>query len=201
MTLRYSASTALLCALAIGLAAAAPAPLAVDSARITIAGTSNVHAWTASTTAVTVTSVRVAPGVAGPDFWAAILAPGALEAFSIAIPAASLTSPKDGLDKNMHKALKVREHAEIEFRLLRLEPGAAPGALRATGLLRIAGVEQEIAFDLAAARNGATLAVTGEVPIVMTDFGIQPPKAMLGMLRTDPKVTVRFETVLAIPLT
>ena len=30
----------------------------------------------------------------------------------------------------------------------------------------------------------------------MTDFGITPPKAMLGMLKTDPKVTVTFETVL-----
>ena len=35
----------------------------------------------------------------------------------------------------------------------------------------------------------------------MTDFGITPPKAMLGMLKTDPKVTVTFETVLAIAAT
>ena len=35
----------------------------------------------------------------------------------------------------------------------------------------------------------------------MTDFGITPPKAMLGMFKTDPKVTVTFETVLAMPPT
>ncbi len=35
----------------------------------------------------------------------------------------------------------------------------------------------------------------------MTDFGIAPPKAMLGMLKTDSKVTVSFETVLSVPLT
>jgi len=35
----------------------------------------------------------------------------------------------------------------------------------------------------------------------MTDFGIKPPTAMLGMLKTDPKVAITFETVLAIPLT
>ena len=34
----------------------------------------------------------------------------------------------------------------------------------------------------------------------MTDYGITPPKAMLGMLKTDPKVTVTFETVLSVPL-
>jgi hypothetical protein len=39
------------------------------------------------------------------------------------------------------------------------------------------------------------------VPLLMTDFGIAPPKAMLGMLKTDPKVTVTFETMLSVPLT
>jgi hypothetical protein len=37
--------------------------------------------------------------------------------------------------------------------------------------------------------------------MLMTDFGIVPPKAMLGMLKTDPKVTITFETLLAVPLT
>ena len=35
----------------------------------------------------------------------------------------------------------------------------------------------------------------------MTDYGIPPPKAMIGMLKIDPKVTVKFETVLATPTT
>jgi hypothetical protein len=49
-------------------------------------------------------------------------------------------------------------------------------------------------------RDGA-LVVKGQLPILMTDYGIKPPTAMLGMLKTDPKVTVSFETVLAVPLT
>jgi hypothetical protein len=45
------------------------------------------------------------------------------------------------------------------------------------------------------------MTVKGEIQLLMTDFGIAPPKAMLGMLKTDPRVTVKFETVLAIALT
>ena len=41
------------CAVA-GAFAAASAPLAIDSARVTISGTSNIHAYTASTTTVRV---------------------------------------------------------------------------------------------------------------------------------------------------
>lgn len=212
MTLRYSTRAAIGCSLALLLylgvqtAAAArqdaPAPLGFDTARITIDGTSNIHAYTASTTAVRVTRARLADGVAGPAFWEEIAKPGALQAFEIAIPAATLSSPKDGLDKNMHKALKVKQHADITFRLLRLEPRAGTaGGLRATGMLQIAGVEREIALDLTTKRTDASLAVQGKVQLLMTDYGIAPPKAMLGMLKTDPKVTVTFETVLAIPLT
>ena len=212
MAFRHSARTVLACALttfciAAGTAAvmgqeAAPMPLALDTARITIEGTSNIHAYTASTTTARLTRVQLAAGGAGPDFWASVTRPGALETFEIAIPAATLTSPRKGLDKNMHKALNVEQYADITFRLLRLEPGAgAPGALRAVGVLQIAGVEREIALDLAIERGDATLSVRGEVQLLMTDFGIKPPKAMLGMLRTDPKVTVTFEAVFAVTQT
>ena len=182
-----------------GWSVAAQSPLAIDSGKVTIAGSSNVHAWTAATTKIRVTKARVAPAAAGADFWDAALKPGTVEAFEIAIPAATLSAPKGDLDKNMHKALKVTEHADITFKLLRFE--AAGTGTRAIGVLRIAGVEKEVALDIITKRAGATLAVNGRVDLLMTDYGIAPPKAMLGMLKTDPKVTITFETVLAIPLT
>lgn len=188
----------------IGVIAAAPhadRPLAINSARVTIAGTSNIHPYTASTTTVRVTRVTLGHAVAGPAFWDALVKPGGLEAFEVAIPAAQLTSPKEGLDKNMHKALKVQEHPEITFRLSTLEPGASPGALKAHGILRIAGAERDVVLDLMAKRRDETLTVKGKLDLLMTDYGIKPPTTMLGMLKTDPKVTVTFEAVLGVPLT
>ena len=176
------------------------APLAFNTARVSIAGTSNIHAYTASTTTVRVARAQLSAAAAGPNLWDAVLKPGAVEAFEIAIPAATLSSPKDGLDKNMHKALKVEKFADITFRLTRIEPGAN-GTARAIGTLRIAGVEREVVLNLKTQRHDTGLAVSGELELLMTDYGIKPPTAMLGMLKTDPKVTVTFETVLAVPLT
>jgi hypothetical protein len=183
---------------ALGVIAGAQAPVAVGSARITINGTSNIHAYTASTATVNVTRAQFAAAAsAGPEFWASALKPGAVEAFEVSIPAATLTSPREGLDKNMHKALLVKEHQDITFRLLRLEPRAGtPDALRAIGVLKVAGVEREVTFDITTERKGSTLSVQGQVQLLMTDFGIKPPVAMLGMLKTDPKVAVAFEVVL-----
>jgi hypothetical protein len=177
-------------------------PLTLGAGQVTIAGTSNVHEYTASTTAIKVTRVQLNPSVAGPNFWEDVLKPGGVQAFEISIPAASLSSPKKDLDKNMHKALKVTEHQEITFRLRRLEPRpGTPGGLRGIGLLQIAGVEREVTLDLTTKRGSAGLEVHGELQLLMTDFGIAPPKAMLGMLKTDPKVTVTFDTLVAVPST
>ena len=75
------------------------APVAIDSARVSLAGTSNIHSYTASTTAVHVTRAQLANG-AGSANWEAMLKPGALEAFDVATAAATLTSPREGLDAN-----------------------------------------------------------------------------------------------------
>ena len=210
MTNRRISLRALGCTLAIALSTAgltaatspeaAPAPLRLVSNRVSLSGTSNIHEYTASSTAARIVRLQLANGVLGPNVWEQILTPGALEAFEISIPAATLSSPKDGLDKNMHKALKVTEHPHITFRLLRLE-AAQPSVVRGVGVLKIAGVEREVTLALKTKRTDANFTVTGEVQLLMTDFGIAPPKAMLGMLKTDPKVTVTFETVFGIPLT
>ena len=205
MALRTALSSLLVASLAAAATTApvvfaqARAPLAIDTARVSLAGTSNIHEYTASTTKVRVTQVRLAPSVTGAAFWTEIVKPGAIEAFEIAIPAATLTSPKDGLDKNMHKALKVEQFPDITFKLARLE--GAPGSLRGVGTLRIAGVEREVVLALTTEQRDNTLTVKGRLPLLMTDYGIKPPTALLGMLKTDPKVTVTFETVLAVPLT
>ena len=58
-----------------------------------IDGTSNIHEFSAATTEVRVTRLALASGVSGEGLLAAVLNPGAVEAFEIAIRAASLSSP------------------------------------------------------------------------------------------------------------
>src|SRR5262245_20273819 len=102
-------------------ATSAQSLLTIEKAQITIAGTSNVHDYTAATTDARVTRVQFGVGVAGGTFWDEVQKPGGLEAFDLSIAAATLKSTKDGLDKNMYKALKTQEHAQITFSLKRME--------------------------------------------------------------------------------
>jgi polyisoprenoid-binding protein YceI len=182
---------------AAGTANAQQPPLVVDQAQVSLVGTSNVHDWSAATTTVRLTRAELAPGVSA---WDGVLAAGGLKALEIVIPAASLASEKKDLDKNMHKALKVDKHPSITFTVARIEAPAGAKTMRASGTLTIGGVAREIAFDLSAVPNGTALNVSGAVPLLMTDYGITPPKAMLGLLKTDPKVTVKFAVTLGLAL-
>jgi polyisoprenoid-binding protein YceI len=198
--------TALALVLGVGLAvapSAAPSgPLAIGLARVTIAGTSNIHDYTASTTSVRVTRAQLGALPAGGDFLDNALKPGVVTAFEVAIPAATLKSAKDGLDKNMHAALKASEHADITFQLLRFEARPAPATgTRAIGVLRIAGVDRQVTIDIVTERKDAVLTVKGSLALLMTDFGITPPKALMGTIKTDPKVTITFDVALAANLT
>ena len=185
------ATTAFIAAPAFG---QTPSPVAISAAKVSIDGTSNVHAFTASTTTVRLAAAEVA-GNPGEDLLAHLLQPGSLARFEIVIPAATLKSEKGDIDENMHKALKVKQFADIRFRLGALEPAA--GGYRATGWLTIAGVEKEVVLAMQVRRAGAELAVTGTTDLLMTDYGIAPPRAMLGVLKTNPKVTIRLELTVA----
>jgi energy-coupling factor transporter ATP-binding protein EcfA2 len=186
-------------AMSVGLSAQS-APLAMDTARVTIAGTSNIHNYTAWTDTVRLTRVKLAAPLAQATFWDDIVRPGALEAFEVLIPAATLTGRDAGLNRNMYRALKVDANRDVTFRLTRFERDAS-GALVAVGVLRIAAVERDVIFGVTTEARDGALVVKGALALLMTDYGIKPPTAMLGMLKTDPQVTVTFEVVLSVPRT
>ena len=185
---------AIAAASAVTMAAATESPaIKIASAKVTITGTTNVHGYTASTSTVRIISANAGAFEGG--LMQLVQKPALLETFEIAILAASLKSPKDGIDKNMHKALKADKFAEITFRMKSLENRGT--GVRALGTLTIAGVSKDIVLDLATERSGSNLSVIGEIPLLMTDYGVTPPKAMLGMMKTDPKIVIRLELVLA----
>jgi len=67
--------------------------------------------------------------------------------------------------------------------------------------LTIAGVDREVTLDLTIQKAGATLNVKGTLSLLMTDYGITPPKAMLGMVKADPKIKITFEVLLGMSTT
>ncbi|HKY21449.1 MAG TPA: YceI family protein [Vicinamibacterales bacterium] len=166
----------------------------VHAATLSINGTSTMHPYTVSTKALKVTAAIASAADAQ-----GLLQPGALQGFELQIPVNSFTSDKDGLTKQMFKALKADKHPTITFRLDSYTVEAAGGAtVKSKGTLTVAGVERPIDMAIDVKAQAGMLQVRGTRDLLMTEFGIKPPTMFMGMLKTDDKVTITFALQLAL---
>lgn len=176
--------------------AQSPVRLAVSpDSKLSIEGTSNLHGWEckASTIDATIT--------AEPGFKDAADFPKYLKTVDVKIPVTSLKCGHGGMDKNLYKALKSDAAPQIRYTLGSLDAAKGEGSnytLSTVGTLGIAGKENTVKIDISASRlaDGSVKAV-GSVPVLMSEYGIQPPTAMFGTLRTGDKVTVQFELLVS----
>ncbi len=71
-----------------------------------------------------------------------------------------------------------------------------------TGTLSIAGVSRPIRITVHGDRlENGTLRARGALPILMTDYGVTPPRPWGGILRTANKVVIQFEIFVDPPRT
>lgn len=163
--------------------------------RLWIAGTSTVRSFECKAGALNAEIDTV-----GDEPLAAILGgEKAVRSVRFTVPAAELDCGNDKMNDHMLKALKAAEFPEIRFRLSAYELERAEAGLRAalTGELTLGGETRPVTIaSQVADGDGGVLRVAGSYELNMTDFGLKPPKLMLGTLRVHDKVTVGFELFL-----
>jgi hypothetical protein len=120
----------------------------------------------------------------------------------VTIPVKSLKCGKGKMDDNMYKALQADKYPEIRYELETYEIDTALTdkdrfAANTVGTLTVAGKTNRVAIPITAVR-GENSSMTGEglIRILMTDYGIKPPVALLGTLRTRDEVDVTFKVLL-----
>ncbi len=119
---------------------------------------------------------------------------------SVSIPVTSIKSEHAKMDKLMAEALKAGANPTILYEMTgaALANGDANPLLNTRGKLTIAGVTRGVEMQITATRQtGNTYVLTGQVPIRMSDYGIKPPTAMLGTIKTGNDVKVSFRWVVA----
>ena len=180
-----------------------PAVTLRPESKLWLEGKSTLHDYMSEATKLEVSLSGAADRAMPADLSAlgALVCSGGVSAGELVIPVAGLKSEKDGLDKNLRKSLLAEAHPLIRYRLrgYHVAPGESDSfKVRASGVLEVAGKQKEIESDLIARPTALGVWLTGTQPLRMTDFGIKPPKMMLGTIRTDDEVVIHYRLLLAL---
>lgn len=119
----------------------------------------------------------------------------------VTVPSKSLDCDNGNKKMNEHmlKAIKAEEHPSIEFRLQSYELAHDGDSASATlgGTLKLGGIEKPVTIEaVARSASEGVLRVTGAYELRMTDYGMKPPKLMLGAFKVNDPVKVSFDLLL-----
>jgi len=126
---------------------------------------------------------------------------GRLQQLALTIPVAEMSSSRAGLDRRFYQALKSKDYPEIRFLLTDYQitgEGVSRDAfvIDCSGELTVAGKTQPISLKIGAEFSDKGLVITGNKELLMSQFDIRPPTAMMGLMKTGDRVTIRFALIL-----
>lgn len=121
-------------------------------------------------------------------------------AAELTIPVASFDCGQSRMNRDFRAALHGATHPTIRFtvdRAVALQRESRPGAwvrVRATGRLRLAGTERPIELEAQGRRRSdGRVQIRGAHPMQMTDYGIDPPTGLGGLVRAHDRLVARFD--------
>jgi len=179
--------------------AAAPQLVAQAGGKLWLEGTSTLHEFKSDASKLTITvqsdATKWPADKTGADAVENLILANAVTGVDVVVGVTGLHSGKDGLDKNMYKALKADKHPEIKFHLGNYAAATADKGekIDAKGKLTIAGVERDLPITVTAVKDGSNVRLKGSVSLLMTQYGITPPKMMMGAIKVGDQVTVSFD--------
>lgn len=159
---------------------------------VSIHGTSNLHDWDEKVVTVTGKS-----GVSWNNDGSFDL-----NAMDIKMDVHSIKSTEGAImNNNTYKALKADNNPEITFALVEPVKSIPVGthAITVKVNLSIAGVTNAVDMSVTATTQPhGDITFEGSKTIKMTDYGIKPPVALFGTLKTGDNITINYKTIFAL---
>ena len=119
---------------------------------------------------------------------------------NLEIEVAGFDCGRERMNRDFRNALKANSFPKIIFRfgeVLNMQPLAGEEntiRFNVMGYLTVAGVTREITFDMIGYfLSDDRIRAVGSKQIKMTDYEVEPPTAMLGLVKAENELTVHFD--------
>lgn len=152
-----------------------------QESKMVIKGTSSLHDWESEVTELQGQAQLSLQGQK-PSF----------QGFTFDIPVKSIKSGKSSMDKNTYVALEEDQHPTIKFNLNEIQE-INNGKITATGNLTVAGQTKPVTLKADYQVQGQDqINLSGSYPMRMTEYGIEPPTAVFGTIKTGDEITIDY---------
>lgn len=179
------------------LAAAQERALTVrPESRVLLAGSSNVADWACRTNAFEA-KIGMESRFHGASF-VSLTKP--ISKIAVRIPVQSLKCGHKKMNQDLYRTLRATEFPDITYVLsgYTVVPTADSTTFAAltVGEITVAGVTRRVEVPITAERWQGGARGRGTLKLKMTDFGVKPPVALFGAIRSRNEIEVTFEVLL-----
>ncbi len=151
--------------------------LVTSESKLLIAGTSTIHDWES-----VVETYSITGNIQDEN----------LTDVNVIVKSKSIKSGKSIMDDKTYEALRSNKFSDIIFKAESLS--IKENKISGLGTLEIAGVSKQKELEAIITNQTATeLKVKGTVKIRMSEFGIEPPTAMFGSIKTGDEIFITYE--------
>ena len=158
------------------------------ASELTVFGTSNLHDWDVNAETQSGKLVLDASDQLQ------------IKHLKVVVTAESLKSGRGGMDKNTYKALNTSKPKSIILEMNNVSTNSDLGngsyRVSSVGDLTIAGVTKKTEIEFIMELSSNTVNLKGKKILKMTDYGVTPPKALLGTITTGDEISINFNTIL-----
>lgn len=165
----------------------------LENSSMSITGSSTLHGWNVEATQYSVRFIIPESWFDSNENWKG----KDVDELVVNAPVEHLDGGENKMNRDLRDALEFEEYPEIVFRWDNINfVGKTDTGKKAevSGKINIAGVEREISFQANIYLNEwSQIVARGNVPINMKDYGIEPPRALLGLIKTDENIELVYE--------
>lgn len=114
-----------------------------------------------------------------------------IKAITVNLVSESIKSGKNAMDKIAYKTLKTNKFKTIKY-VLKTAEKVNETTWELTGTYTIAGVSKELKTQVKTSVSNGSVTLQGENKITFEEFGMTPPKALLGTIKTGKELMLKF---------